>query len=73
MRAELPFPIEVRYALESITAESTHMTVRGRAEPGGFLSLLTPMIADELRESYRGDLLRLKRILESERSGSAAY
>ena len=70
--AERPFPMEVRYTLESITATSTHMTVRGRADPGGFLSLLTPMIADELRESYRGDLLRLKRILESERSGSAA-
>jgi hypothetical protein len=25
------------------------------------------MIGDELRKSYRGDLLRLKRILESER------
>ena len=70
--AERPFPMEVTYTLESITATSTHMTVRGRADPGGFLSLLTPMIADELRESYRGDLLRLKRILESERSGSAA-
>jgi uncharacterized membrane protein len=73
MRAERPFPIEVRYTLESITTASTHMAVRGRADPGGFLRLLTPMIADELRESYRGDLLRLKRILESERSGSAAY
>lgn len=71
--AERPFPMEVTYTLESITATSTHMTVRGRADPGGFLSLLTPMIADELRESYRGDLLRLKRILESERSGSAAH
>jgi hypothetical protein len=73
MRAERPFPIEVRYTLESITTASTHMAVRGRADPGGLLRLLTPMIADELRESYRGDLLRLKRILESERSGSAAY
>ena len=73
MRAERPFPIEVRYTLESITAASTHMAVRGRADPGGFLRLLTPMIAEELRESYHGDLLRLKRILESEPSGSAAY
>jgi hypothetical protein len=76
-----PPPLAVRSRIRLVTElfghrliaayTSTHMTVRGRADPGGFLSLLTPMIADELRESYRGDLLRLKRILESERSGSA--
>jgi uncharacterized membrane protein len=73
MRAERPFLMEVRYILESITATSTDITVRGRVDPGGFLSYFAPMIADELRKAYRGDLLRLKSILESEQLGPAAY
>jgi hypothetical protein len=73
MRADRPYPIEMRYILESITASSTRMTIRGRIDPGGFLTLLTPIIASELRELYRNDLLRLKQMLESERSGPAAF
>jgi Polyketide cyclase / dehydrase and lipid transport len=65
MRADDPFPIEMRYILESITASSTRMTIRARIDPGGFLTLLTPIIANELRALYRDDLLRLKKMLET--------
>jgi Polyketide cyclase / dehydrase and lipid transport len=70
MRAERPFPMEMRYILESLTAASTRITVRGRADLGGFLNCFAPMIAGPLRESYRDDLLRLKKILERERPTS---
>jgi hypothetical protein len=73
MRADRPFPIEMRYLLESITAASTRVTIRGRVDPGGFLSFLGPMIADGLRELYRDDLVRLKKLLENERPSRAAF
>jgi hypothetical protein len=70
MRADRPFPIEMRYILESITPARTRVTIRGRVEPEGFLTFLGPIIANELRKLHRNDLLRLKKMLESERSGS---
>jgi hypothetical protein len=57
--------MEMRYILESITSASTRMTIRGRVDYEAFLGLFDPFIADELRESYRDDLQRLKRILEA--------
>jgi uncharacterized membrane protein len=62
--AEGPFPMETTYAFESVSANSTKMTLRNRGEPSGFSRLVAPLMASAMRRANRKDLARLKSLLE---------
>jgi uncharacterized membrane protein len=60
-----PFPMETTYAWADAPAGATVMVLRNRGEPAGFSRLATPMMAAAMRRANRGDLERLKAVLEA--------
>lgn len=63
---EGPFPMETTYTWEDTPEGSTRMALRNRGSPSGFSSLLTPVLASNIRRENRKDLAKLKEILERE-------
>jgi len=61
--AEGPFPMETTYAWAD-AGSGTRMTLRNRGEPSAFSKLAAPVMARAMRRANRGDLERLKSILE---------
>jgi hypothetical protein len=64
--ADGPFPMETTYVWADGPGGSTVMALRNRGEPAGFSAIATPMMAAAIRRANRGDLRRLKAVLESE-------
>jgi hypothetical protein len=62
--AEGPFPMETTYTFESVSADSTRMTLRNAGEPKGFSRLVAPLMASAMRRANQKDLARLKSLLE---------
>ena len=62
--AEGPFPMETSYEFKSVDRTSTVIRLRNRGEPSGFTRLVGPLIALAMRRANRGDLARLKLLLE---------
>jgi polyketide cyclase/dehydrase/lipid transport protein len=62
--SEGPFPMETTYTWESTGQGGTHMTLRNRGSPAGFSRLFAPFMAASMRRANRGDLARLKALLE---------
>ena len=60
-----PFPMTVRYQFEDAD-EGTLARIQVSGNAGGFYKLAGPVLAQAVRRSVRGDLRRLKRLLESE-------
>jgi len=63
-----PFAMETTYGFRDRGQGLTEMRLRNRGEPSGFSRLAVPLMAVAMRRANRGDLRRLKEILE--RSGS---
>lgn len=63
--AQGPFPMETEYAWDDEPNGQTRMTLRNRGEPTGFSRFVQPLMAMAIRHATRGDLRRLKAILES--------
>lgn len=63
--ADGPFPMETTYMWVDGPAGSTIMALRNRGEPAGFSAIASPMMAAGIRRNNRGDLQRLKAVLES--------
>jgi hypothetical protein len=63
--ADGPFPMETTYTWESITSNSTRMTLRNRGVPSGFSKLFAPFMAIMMRKANNNDLKMLKSALES--------
>jgi uncharacterized protein YndB with AHSA1/START domain len=61
--AEGPFPMEATYTWAD-AGSGTRMTLRNRGEPSGFSKLAAPMMAGAMGRANRGDLARLRSILE---------
>ena len=61
--AEGPFPMETTYTWAD-AGSGTRMTLRNRGEPSAFSKLAAPVMARAMRRANRGDLERLKSILE---------
>ena len=61
---EGPFPMETTYAWADSGDGGTVMTLRNRGEPAGFSRVAAPMMARAMARANRGDLRRLKEILE---------
>jgi Polyketide cyclase / dehydrase and lipid transport len=61
--AEGPFPMETTYAWAD-AGSGTRMTLRNRGEPSTFSKLAAPVMARAMRRANRGDLERLRSILE---------
>jgi hypothetical protein len=66
--AEGPFPMETTYTWTA-DGGGTRMTLRNRGEPKGFAKVGAPMMAAQMRRANRGDLDRIKQLLESGRAG----
>ncbi len=65
---ESPFPMDVDYRLEPLDGgRRTRASIRIRGEGRGMYGLPGPLIGPMVRRSVRGDLRRLKRIVESRR------
>jgi uncharacterized protein YndB with AHSA1/START domain len=63
--AEGPFPMETTYTWESTAQGGTRMTLRNHGRPSGFSRMLAPLMTAAMRRANRGDLMRLKSLLES--------
>jgi uncharacterized membrane protein len=63
--ADGPFPMETTYLWEDTPGGTTRMSVRNRGEPAGFARVAAPIMELAMRRANRGDLRRLKVILES--------
>jgi ligand-binding SRPBCC domain-containing protein len=61
---EGPFPMETTYTWADLPGGGTRMTLQNRGQPRPFAGLTAPMIERSMRRSNRGDLRRLKEILE---------
>jgi hypothetical protein len=59
-----PFAMETTYAFRD-TPTGTHMTLRNRGEPEGFMSMIRPVLEASMRRANRADLARLKALLEA--------
>jgi hypothetical protein len=59
-----PFAMETTYGW-SDTDRGTRMTLRNRGEPEGFMKMVEGVVAAAMRRANRGDLARLKRLLEA--------
>jgi Polyketide cyclase / dehydrase and lipid transport len=59
-----PFPMETTYTW-SDAPSGTHMTLRNRGRPSGFVGIAAPVMAAAMRRANRKDLARLKAILEA--------
>lgn len=64
--SEGPFPMETTYTWEDTPEGFTRMTLQNCGSPSGFSSLLTPVLASNIRRENRKDLAKLKEILERE-------
>lgn len=62
--AEGPFPMQTTYTWQDVAGDATRMTLQNRGEPSGYGSLTVPFIGWAIRRANRGDLRRLKRVLE---------
>ena len=62
--ADGPFPMETTYMWIDGPGGSTMMALRNRGEPAGFSAIASPMMAAGIRRNNRGDLQRLKDVLE---------
>jgi hypothetical protein len=63
--SEGPFPMETTYTWQDAPGDGTRMTLRNRGAPSGFSRLAAPVVARAVRRANRGDLRRLKTLLES--------
>ena len=63
--ADGPFPMETTYTWEDVANGATRMTLRNRGVPSGFGVVIAPFIAMAMRRANRGDLARLKSVLEA--------
>lgn len=61
-----PFPMETSYVWVDGPGGSTVMALRNRGQPAGFSAIASPMMAAGIRRNNRGDLQRLKAVIESE-------
>ena len=62
--ADGPFPMETTYMWIDGPGGSAIMALRNRGEPAGFSAIASPMMAAGIRRNNRGDLRRLKQVLE---------
>jgi uncharacterized membrane protein len=61
-----PIRFEVRHSFEAV-ADGTRVHLGAEGEAGGLLRFAGPMVARQAEQQFRGDLQRLKQVLESER------
>jgi uncharacterized membrane protein len=64
--ADGPFPMETTYVWADGAGGATVMALRNRGRPAGFSAIAAPMMAAAVRRANRGDLRRLKAVLESQ-------
>jgi uncharacterized membrane protein len=62
--AEGPFPMETTYTWEDAPGGGTRMTLRNRGEASGFAAVSARVMARAIYKANKGDLKRLKRLLE---------
>jgi hypothetical protein len=60
-----PFPMETTYTWAALGDGRTLMTLRNRGAPAGFSKLVAPMLSLAMKRANRGDLARLKQVLEA--------
>ncbi|HXD69256.1 MAG TPA: SRPBCC family protein [Gaiellales bacterium] len=63
--ADGPFPMETTYMWADGPDGSTVMALRNRGRPAGLSAVASPMMAAGIRRNNRGDLQRLKQVLEN--------
>lgn len=64
--ADGPFPMETTYVWVDGAGGATVMALRNRGRPAGFSAVAAPVMAAAVRRRNRGDLERLKAVLESQ-------
>lgn len=56
MTVAQPFPMHIRYELESIDANSTKVAIHARGDASGFYKLMSPIMNRMVRRNIRRDL-----------------
>jgi hypothetical protein len=64
MHVDEPFPMEIRYELES-TPEGTLTRIRAQGDATGFFRLASPLMSRMVRRNITNDLVLLKEHLEA--------
>ena len=62
--ADGPFAMETTYTWQDEPGGGTRMRLRNRGEPSGFSAVTAPLMVGAMRRANRGDLERLKALLE---------
>jgi uncharacterized membrane protein len=60
-----PFPMTVTYEFEDAGSGGTRLRIRAQGDASGFYRLARPLLDRAVERGIRGDLERLKRVLES--------
>jgi uncharacterized membrane protein len=60
-----PFPMTVTYEFEDAGDAATHVRIRAQGDASGFYRLAGPLLDRAVARGIRGDLERLKRVLEA--------
>jgi hypothetical protein len=59
--------METTYAFADAPGGASRMSLRNRGEPEGFMATMRPVLETAMRRANRGDLARLKALLEGDR------
>ncbi|WP_248924538.1 SRPBCC family protein [Paenibacillus hamazuiensis] len=59
-----PFPMETTYTWQSVSGDSTRMTLRNCGTPAGFSIIFKPLMSFMMKKANNKDLHKIKQILE---------
>jgi hypothetical protein len=63
MSVAQPFPMQVRYQLDALGADTTRVAIHARGDASGFYRLMSPILNRMVRRNIRRDLENLARCL----------
>lgn len=60
-----PFPMEITYTVDPLGPEQTRFSIQAKGDPGGFFSLMGPLLNRQVARQIQLDVDTLKEVLEA--------